>query len=280
MQMVDLSHRMSIHTPGWVGYSSNKMYYAQNIQTVHINAQRVDTALHVGTHFDGALHGSDVPGGDMASYGLEFLVGKGAIVDISDKVGDWDIIMPDMIEAAGVPIEADDILIIHTGYHRHYQGQPRQDLERYFCWHPGGAMDLLNWMFEKRIRWFGVDCGTGDHPMNTTIRNMRPDLARRFEEHMGKPMDEIFPTYEYTHKPSGRHVRSNIFPFHNYGFQEGLLHAENIGGDIEKVLNRRAIIGAFPWKYEGLEACPCRIVAFFDCGEMRVESFAAAAGGR
>ena len=34
------------------------------------------------------------------------------------------------------------------------------------------------------------------------------------------------------------------------------------GGDIELMLNQRAIIGAFPWRYDGLEACPCRIVCF------------------
>ena len=93
------------------------------------------------------------------------------------------------------------------------------------------------------------------------------------EKHYGKPIGEIFPDYEYVHKPSGRLVKSNVFPFHNWAFQEGLTHAENIGGDIDKVLNRRAMIGAFPWKYEGLEACPCRIIAFFDCGDMKVEDF-------
>jgi kynurenine formamidase len=62
-------------------------------------------------------------------------------------------------------------------------------------------------------------------------------------------------------------VVSDIFPFHNWAFQEGLLHAENLGGDIELMLNRRAIIGAFPWRYEGLEGCPCRIVAFLDVGD-------------
>src|SRR5580704_16691256 len=41
MKIVDLSHTMSIHTPGWVGYAGNKMYYAQNLQTVGIVAQRV-----------------------------------------------------------------------------------------------------------------------------------------------------------------------------------------------------------------------------------------------
>ena len=72
---------------------------------------------------------------------------------------------------------------------------------------------------------------------------------------------------EYVHKKSGRKVVSDIFPFHNWAFQEGLLHAENLGGDIELMLNKRCLIGAFPWRYEGLEGCPCRIVAFPDCGE-------------
>jgi hypothetical protein len=46
-----------------------------------------------------------------------------------------------------------------------------------------------------------------------------------------------------------------------------LIHAENVGGDIEKVLNQRFLIGAFPWRYEGLEACPCRILCFSDSGD-------------
>ncbi len=272
MQMVDLSHTMSIHTPGWVGYAGNKMYYAQNLQTKSIVAQRIDTALHVGTHIDGAMHATDGMG-DMASYPLDYLVNKGAIVDISDKVDDWAVITPEMFTEASVDIEEGDILIVHTGYHRHYQGQSKQDLVRYFCMHPGGKLELLHWMLDMKIKWFGIDVGSGDHPMNTTIRFMRPDLARQFEEHVGMSCDEFFPHYEYRHKLSGRLVKNNIFPFHNYAFQEGLIHAENVGGDIEKVLNTRAIIGAFPWKYDGLESCPCRIIAFYDVGEMRVEDY-------
>jgi hypothetical protein len=40
MKVVDLSHVMNVHTPGWVGYAGNKMYYAQNLQTQMIVAQR------------------------------------------------------------------------------------------------------------------------------------------------------------------------------------------------------------------------------------------------
>ncbi len=68
MKIVDLSHVMNVHTPGWVGYAGNKMYYAQNLQTVRIVAQRIDTAFHVGTHFDGAMHATDNPRGDTCHY--------------------------------------------------------------------------------------------------------------------------------------------------------------------------------------------------------------------
>lgn len=91
---------------------------------------------------------------------------------------------------------------------------------------------------------------------------MRPDLTKRFEKKVGMTCDEFFGEYSYAHKKSGREVTEDIFPFHAYAFQEGLIHAENVGGDIELMLNKRAIIGAFPWRYEGLEASPCRILAF------------------
>ena len=74
MKIVDLSHVMNVHTPGWVGYAGNKMYYAQNLQTQMIVAQRIDTALHVGTHFDGAMHATDNRKGDMASLPLEIVL--------------------------------------------------------------------------------------------------------------------------------------------------------------------------------------------------------------
>jgi len=92
MKIVDLSHVMNVHTPGWVGYAGNKMYYAQNLQTQMIVAQRIDTALHVGTHFDGAMHATDNRKGDMASLPLDYLVNRGVIVDVSKHMHDWAVI--------------------------------------------------------------------------------------------------------------------------------------------------------------------------------------------
>ena len=277
MRLVDLSHPWNMHTPGWIGYPGSKIYYTQTLQTNRIVSQRVETSLHVGTHLDGPMHAAD-GAGDIASLPLTKLVHEGVIVDVSDVVEDWSIITPEHITAR-MEVKRGDILILHTGYHRYYEGKPQQDLTRYFCMHPGGGMDLLRWMLDRRIRWFGVDCGSADHPMNTTIRLMRPDIARQFEERVGMSCAEFFPPYEYVHKLSGRRVKNDLFPFHNYAFQEGLQHAENVGGALEQVLNTRCLIGAFPWKYEGLESCPCRIIAFFDAGEMKVELFAPAGLG-
>ena len=180
----------------------------------------------------------------MASYPLSFLVNHGAIIDISGMVDDWDVITPDMLSAR---IEKGDILIIHTGWHRYYEGQPQQDLVRYFCMHPGGNLDLLEWMLDMEIAWFGIDTGSGDHLMNTTIRHTRPDLAAQFEDHVGMPVREFFPPFEYTHKLSGRRVHGDMFPFHNYAFQEGLIHAETS----EVISSKCSIDGASSAPFRG-----------------------------
>jgi kynurenine formamidase len=276
MKVVDLSHAMSVHTPGWVGYAGNKMYYAQTLQTHMIVAQRIETALHVGTHFDGGMHATDGRKGDMASLPMDYLFNRGLVLDISRECKDWTVITPDMIERAltksKLEIREGDIVVLHTGWHKHYEGQPQQDLVRYFCYHPGPNLDTMHYFLKKKVRWFAMDTGSCDHPMNTSIRKMRPDLAEDFRKEMGKTPEEYFGTFEYTHKLSKRTVRANMFPFHNWAFQEGLLHAENVGGDIELVAGQRALIGAFPWRYEGLESCPCRILAFPGMGEESIEA--------
>ena len=274
MKLVDLSHPINLHTPGWVGYPGSKFYYTQTLQTNRVVSQRIESSLHVGTHLDGPMHMAD-GAGDMASLPLTKLVHEGVIVDISDEVSDWSIITPEMITSK-VEVKKGDILIIHTGYHRYYEGKPEQDLTRYFCMHPGGTQVLAEWMLDLEIAWWGVDAGSGDHPMNTTIRHMRPDLTKRFEEQVGMSVKEYFGEYTYTHHKSGRVITEDLFPMHYLAFPKGCIHAENVGGDIEKVLNQRCIIGAFPWKFEGGEACPCRIIAFLDTGGLSVEELAEA----
>ena len=50
-------------------------------------------------------------------------------------------------------------------------------------------------------------------------------------------------------------------------FYVPIVHAENLGGDIDLVLNQRVTIGCFPWRFIDGESSICRIVAFVDAEE-------------
>ena len=87
MRLVDLSHPVTMHSPGWVGYPGMKMWYFQTHQTHGIVSQMIETPLHLSTHLDAPMHGIS-GGADMASISLEQLVGQAAIADVSE-VGEW-----------------------------------------------------------------------------------------------------------------------------------------------------------------------------------------------
>ena len=78
-----------------------------------------------------------------------------------------------MLEVAPVEIREADILIIHTGWRRYWEARSSRTSAVFL--HASGRQELLEWMLKKKIKWFGVDCGSADHSMNTSIRLMRPD---------------------------------------------------------------------------------------------------------
>lgn len=248
MRLVDLTHPMSIHSPGWVGYPSPKLWYFQQHHTNGIVSQIIETPLHIGTHMDSEMHGYS-GGKDIASVPLDRLVHEGVIVDVSE-VGEWGIYTPELIQSK-MEVKKGDILIIHTGWHKYYQGASEEDVVKYFCKHPGPDKHFAEWAIEMELSWIGVDCGSADHSMNTSIRDKLPALKPEFEAKMKLSLEEVFPS-------------KDMFTMHHEPFRRGIIHAENVGGDIEKVLNTRCLIGAFPWRFIGAEAGICRIVAFIN----------------
>ncbi len=65
-------------------------------------------------------------------------------------------------------------------------------------------------------------------------------------------------------KVEERFPEEHLFCMHHTPFRRGVIHAENVGGDLSQLLNQRCVVGAFPWKFVGGEASICRIVAFPD----------------
>ncbi|RXL56120.1 cyclase family protein, partial [Citrobacter sp. AAK_AS5] len=79
--------------------------------------------------------------------------------------------------------------------------------------------------------------GSADHPMNTIIRTWMPRQAREadlyFKKTFNQSLEEFFDDSKYQ-------------LMHLEMFNHEIIHAECVGGDIDLLLNRRAVIGCFP----------------------------------
>src|SRR5947208_15201007 len=134
MRLGYLSHPVTTHSLGWVGYPGMKMWYFQTHQTNGIVSQMIEPPLHLSTHLDSEMHG--VSGGrDIASGSLDQCVGPAAIVDISEG-GEWGGYTPELVQSEG-EVRRRDMLSLHAGWARYYAGRPEEVLPRYFGNHPG-----------------------------------------------------------------------------------------------------------------------------------------------
>jgi kynurenine formamidase len=257
MQVYDLTQRLSIHTPPWPSYMPLGIQYFKRIAGAHMgqgaNGQIITTSNHVGTHMDGEIH-FHASGRSIGDVPMKEWIGQGVVVDISKDVGDYDLYTPEMLKSK-VEIKKGDILVINTGYNRYAWDQKQSDEVRYFVKHPGPGPGFHKWAQEMKFKWIGVDCGSADHPMNTIIRKWHPDRFLEAEAKLKKKYkvgswDEMFEQEEYYQV---MHIK--LFP-------KKIVHAENLGGDINKLSNKRCWIGCFPLRGIEMESAMSRIVAF------------------
>ncbi len=260
MQVLDLSQDWDLHTPGFANYEGPTIKWVKRLAFEKAGGQHISSTLHVGTHLDAPLH-FQTNGTDIASLPLDTLVGPACVVNLARMgLGDYDLYGPEHFEQwerdTGITIERGDILVIHTGYHRHYPsnwtascGEVEPDDTKYFIKHPGPTREFAQWVLDRGISWIAIDAGSADHPMNTVIQRVRPDLAEEAEAKLGRPLDEIWPRADY------QIMHTLLFPY-------GVVHIENAGGEIDRVLDQRVTVGCFPWRFKGGEAAFCRFVAF------------------
>jgi arylformamidase len=254
----DLSQPLGIHTPFWPYYPPFEMKYFKRKPEHGVNAQYIQTSLHIGTHLDAPRH-FITRGKTIDQIPLDWLFGPGVIVDLSKELDDFDLYTPQMIEEK-VDVHEGDIVVLHTGWSRYTWCGPEADEERYIHRHPGAHPDMVDWLIKKKVKIWGVDAVSTDHPMDLPIGRFlgkgtfgHCDRVRALcEKKFGKEkLKELFPEEDYQLT-------------HNKLFGHDCMHMENLGGEIDKpeLQNKRVTIGCFPFLLEGGESAFARVVAF------------------
>ncbi len=250
-KLVDLTQPWSIHTPPWPYFPLPQVEAFHTFARDRVFSLILKSAMHVGTHMDAPLHLWPT-GHDVAQITVDRLYGTGLVVDLAPQAQDWTRLTVTMVEKAlPEPIREGDIVVLHYGWHRYNWVSPGNDEDKYFCRHPGPTPELVDYLIAKKVRWIGTDAPAFEHPLDTAIRDMRPDLVEEYEEKTGRPIGETLPKKKmlYAHRTTAK----NNVPL-----------VENMAGDIQQVLNRRVTLGAFPWRWVKGEAAFCRVVAFLE----------------
>ena len=255
-EMLDLTIPFSVQTPQWLNYIPLSVTYTKRVGGQFFgmgrNGSICNASIHLASHMDGEKH--FYPNGRaIGEVPLEDWVGPGVIADISDLVSNSSVYTPEMIKQV-VDIKKGDILIIKTGWSKYGWVSPESDEFRYMVKHPGPSPDFSDWCVEMDIKWIGVDAVSADHPMNTIMRIWHPktfeEANRKLIEDFGKDWDEMYPLDKYY-----QDMHLNLFP-------KRIVHAENLGLDIENAQSGRYYIGCYVQKAVEAESMWGRFVAF------------------
>ncbi len=186
--LIDLSHAYGPETIFWPtserfrlepvadGITPAGFYYAAN---------NFASAEHGGTHIDAPVHFA-AGRHTVDEIPLERLIGPAAVVDVteqSDRDPDYQVTVEDFLRAEQVdgPIASDAILLIRTGFSRHwpdaarYLGTAERGEAAVALLHfPGLHPDAARWLVENRsIRAIGIDTASIDYGQSTLFESHR-----------------------------------------------------------------------------------------------------------
>ena len=209
-EIVDLSHPFDASTIYWptsdtfrlepvsIGMTPAGYYYASN---------NVFTAEHGGTHIDAPVHFAE-GGTSVDEIPLTRLVGPAVLVDVSDHSEedvDYQVTVEDLIEWEDRhgPIPSDAILLIRTGFSRHwpeaerYLGTDERGDEAVANLHfPGLHPDAARWLTDIRpVKAVGIDTASIDFGQSALFESHRILFASEipaFENLTG--LDRLPPT--------------------------------------------------------------------------------------
>jgi len=158
LHFYDLSHPWGHGTPMLPGYEDIRIERVSHHAKHGAMAQRFSTIMHLSTHLNAPIHlVQRAPA--VGALPLERFFGTGVVVAVSKQK--WELVSAADLAAARPAIQPGDIVLIVTGWHRHYS-----DSIRYFGHAPGLSKDAAEWLVKQRAKLVGIDTASIDHPLD------------------------------------------------------------------------------------------------------------------
>lgn len=227
-RIYDLSHKitpMVYHPAGFPVFEQYETYEAHGCRSA-----RIKVTLHFATHLDVPWHFCK-DGRKLEDVKMSELVGPGVVLDVSDKFAPSDeknrTIGAEDLEAAEkkleTPIRPGDMVFINTGWHHLYSENPL----RYYSDFHGLGDEAGRWLASKKVCLVGVDICDVDERRWFAAPPFRPP----------------------------NHAK-NLLP-------NGIFVIENVGGELDAILNRRLTFVVAPLNIAGEfgASSPIRLIA-------------------
>jgi kynurenine formamidase len=219
-----------------------------------VMATRIRMVMHSGTHVNAPLHLIQRAAG-VGEIALDRFFGSGVVLSIPKQ--QWEFISVADLENAAPAIEADDIVVIVTGWHRRYS-----DSIDYFGHSPGLSKEAAEWLVERAVKLVAVDTPQVDHPLATSLgfhRNgpQMKRLPKAYQSATGRDPNADFPEWNAAHRVL---------------LGAGIPTIENVGAEVDALVGKRCTLQAFPWNWPEGDACGVRLVALLEpTGTYRLE---------
>jgi len=254
----------------------------------------VDCVQHTGTHADAPRHVMEREfDGRRARYTHEMPVDAytGDAVCLEIKIHPWGLIGPAELEDACVranikPEELKGMVVcLNTGMHRLFD-----DSKEYYHYACGTGIEAGKWFVKHKVKVVALDQQALDHPLHTSMGNN--GTCMKLPGYSGRPIcDEYIEQFgeeayaefdrEVYIKVHGKKKYDEKFgeleaigcpgtwePCHKYLLGNGIVGVENLGGDLDKVKNKRFRFFALPIRWHLGDGSMVRCVAEIDESEI------------
>ncbi|MBN2899034.1 MAG: cyclase family protein [Clostridia bacterium] len=290
--LVDLTHPFSADIPVWPYFAKPKIDTMHNLSKSGVLTQKIDVVMHCGTHADAPRHVMEYEfDGRRARYTHEMPVDAyfGDAVCLDIQVDRWGLITEEHLEDACKradikPEELEGMVVcLRTGMHLKFD-----DTKEYYHYSCGTGIEAGKWFAKYKVKCVAMDMQALDHPLHTTMGKNGGPLGMNLNGNSGRPITEEYiekfgiEAFAEFNKQTyldvfGKDAYDKKFgfleenglegtwePCHKYLLGHGIVGIENLGGDLEKVVNKKFRFMAFPLRWHMGDGSMVRCVAEID----------------